>query len=54
MTLDFNDNWLFSREGGAPIPVTLPHDAMLTEKRRASCRNGTNSGYFPGGKYRKA
>ena len=52
MTLDFNDNWLFSREGGAPIPVTLPHDAMLTEKRRASCRNGTNSGYFPGGKYR--
>ncbi len=52
MILDFNENWLFFREGNAPVPVTLPHDAMLTEPRRASCRNGVNSGYFPGGKYR--
>lgn len=31
--------------------MTLPHDAMLAEKRYASCRNGVQSGYFPGGKY---
>lgn len=52
MILDFNDNWLFFRDGQTPVTVTLPHDAMLSEQRRASCRNGVNSGYFPGGKYR--
>ena len=52
MILDFNENWLFFREGNASVPVTLPHDAMLTEMRRSTCRNGVNSGYFPGGKYR--
>ena len=31
--------------------VDLPHDAMLLEKRDGGCRNGVNSGYFPGGKY---
>ncbi|MBQ8995182.1 MAG: DUF4982 domain-containing protein [Oscillospiraceae bacterium] len=51
MTINFNDNWTFLREGKEPISVTLPHDAMITEPRRASCRNGVNSGYFPGGKY---
>lgn len=51
MTLDFNDGWTFRREGDAPIPVRLPHDAMLTEPRDPACRNGVNSGYFPGGKY---
>ncbi len=34
-----------------PVPVDLPHDAMLLEKRDGGCRNGVNSGYFPGGKY---
>lgn len=34
-----------------PISVNLPHDAMLLEQRDGSCRNGVNSGYFPGGKY---
>ncbi len=33
------------------MPVDLPHDAMLLEKRDGGCRNGVNSGYFPGGKY---
>lgn len=33
------------------MPVCLPHDAMLLEPRDAKCRNGVNSGYFPGGKY---
>ena len=51
MIYDFNDNWTFRREGDAPAPVHLPHDAMLLETRDAACRNGVNSGYFPGGKY---
>ncbi len=33
------------------MPVDLPHDAMLLEKRDGGCGNGVNSGYFPGGKY---
>ncbi len=51
MVIDFNDGWTFRKEGGKPIPVRLPHDAMLREQRDAACRNGVNSGYFPGGKY---
>lgn len=51
MILDFNDRWLFWEKGGTPRPVCLPHDAMLAEKRQADCRNGVNSGYFPGGYY---
>ena len=51
MILNFNSNWTFREEGGVPIPVSLPHDAMLKETRDGGCRNGVNSGYFPGGKY---
>lgn len=51
MTLDFCNNWTFHKEGGALIPVTLPHDAMILEQRNGGCRNGVNSGYFPGGRY---
>ena len=51
MTLDFCNNWTFCEEGGTPVLVNLPHDAMLLEKRDGGCRNGINSGYFPGGKY---
>ena len=46
MRLDFNQGWVCNGK-----PVTLPHDAMLGEIREADCRNGVNSGYFPGGKY---
>ena len=28
MQMDFNDNWIFYREGDDPLEVTLPHDAM--------------------------
>ncbi len=52
MTIDFNSNWIFIKDDGTQKIVTLPHDAMLTEKRYASCMGGVNSGYFPGGKYR--
>ena len=51
MTLDFCRNWTFCKEGETPVTVDLPHDAMLLEKRDGGCRNGVNSGYFPGGKY---
>lgn len=50
--LNFNDNWIFKKHGAiSGRAVTLPHDAMLEEKRTADCPNGKNSGYFPGGKY---
>ena len=51
LTLDINKGWLFCQSGEVPYEIDLPHDAMLTEKRDPSCRNGVNSGYFPGGKY---
>lgn len=51
MILDFCNNWTFHKEGGVSIPATLPHDAMILEQRNGGCRNGVNSGYFPGGKY---
>ncbi|MBE6979010.1 MAG: glycoside hydrolase family 2 protein [Ruminococcaceae bacterium] len=46
MRLDFNQGWACNGKS-----VTLPHDAMLGEIRDGGCRNGVNSGYFPGGKY---
>ncbi|MBQ3504511.1 MAG: glycoside hydrolase family 2 protein, partial [Oscillospiraceae bacterium] len=49
--MDFCKGWTFCKEGRKPIPVDLPHDAMITEPRDGGCRNGVNSGYFPGGKY---
>ena len=44
-TISFNDCW---RCNGAP--VTLPHDAQITEKRTADGSTGGH-GYFPGGVY---
>ena len=51
MKINFCNGWSFSKEGGTPIPVNLPHDAMLLEQRDGACWNGVNSGYFPGGRY---
>jgi len=51
MVLDFCGNWIFQKEGGEEILVDLPHDAMIMEPRDGGCRNGVNSGYFPGGRY---
>ena len=52
MIFDFNDGWTLTKENGESFSVCLPHDAMLGEKRYASCKNAVQSGYFPGGKYR--
>lgn len=46
MKYNLNLNWTCNGKA-----VDLPHDAMLEEQREADCRNGVNSGYFPGGKY---
>lgn len=51
MRTDLNSGWEFAKAGGKYSPVELPHDAMIAEKRYASCRNASNGGYFPGGKY---
>jgi beta-galactosidase len=52
----FNPNWFYRREEAGvetPLtgPITLPHDAMLLEKRGPQVRNAFNTGYFPGGAY---
>jgi beta-galactosidase len=52
----FNTNWFFRKvdnlnEKQVIEPITLPHDAMLQEKRDPKARNGYNTGYFPGGVY---
>lgn len=49
MKTDLN-GWLF-KKNDLTVTVDLPHDAMRTEARDATCRNGVQSGYFPGGKY---
>lgn len=50
---DFNRDWRFSRknEEDKAVLIHLPHDAMLTEVRSAECKNGVNTGFFPGGEY---
>ena len=50
----FNTNWFYCKEGdfSEKQPITLPHDAMLYEKRDPKTANGHNTGYFPGGAYR--
>ena len=47
--IDFNEEWQFWKEGGDRQNVTLPHDAMIHEQRDPECKNGKNTGYFPGG-----
>ena len=42
--ISFNENWFC--EG---IPVSLPHDAMLGEKRSQESAGGTNTGWFMAG-----
>jgi len=48
----FNAGWEFAREGSADwIAVTLPHDAMIHETRRADAPAWAHGAYFPGGRY---
>lgn len=55
MKIIWNQNWQFSTDGRNWRKVTLPHDAMLEQKRSPQAPGGSQSGYFPGVKcmYRK-
>ncbi len=43
---DFNTGWICNGKA-----VTLPHDAMILEARKADAPGGSAVGFFPGGKY---
>ncbi len=49
----FNLDWTFYKENekSSAKVVTLPHDAMIHEKRSKSFPSGTGSAYFAGGVY---
>lgn len=53
----FNDNWTVRKTFGGSgvykdaVPVTLPHDAMIMEKRIPEASGGAANGFFPGGDY---
>ena len=46
--IDFNRGWTCRRLDGSndPLPVTLPHDAMLEEKRTPGSPGGRDNGWF--------
>lgn len=49
--VDFNRDWYVAKQGEAPVAVTLPHDAMIHEKRQPDHVGGSQHGFFPGGIY---
>lgn len=43
----FNKDWLFvSKKSGIKKRVTLPHDAMQGEERRADCESRKRRAYY--------
>ena len=49
---DFNRDWkFFKRSNDDGFSVTLPHDAMILEKRSSDNPSGSAGAFFPGGKY---
>ncbi len=53
MKFDFCGGWICCRTDmpGRSYPVTLPHDAMLSEKRTYDSKGGKNTGWYEGGDY---
>ncbi len=49
--INFNQNWILTKKGSSPKPVTLPYDAMIHEERVPDTAGGSGHGYFPGGIY---
>ena len=59
----FNEDWTVSGNAGGSLveaflngkkeekKVTLPHDAMVEEERTPDTRNGSQTGFYPGGLY---
>lgn len=52
-SIDFNDNWTYKHLGddGIGTPVTIPHDAMLSEPRTELSAGGINTGWYEGHDY---
>ena len=52
--IPFNTGWTFRplEEEGPALPVTLPHDAMLSEPRSETSAGGINTGWYRGRDYR--
>lgn len=48
---DFTKSWRFGRTGEELVPVSVPHDAMLSEERKAENPSGSGAAYFAGGCY---
>lgn len=53
IALNFNENWKYRRLNADAKwrNVTLPHDAMIYEKRTMQSKGGTNTGWFEGYDY---
>ena len=51
--INFNAGWNFYKKGqeNASIVVNLPHDAMQVEERIPRLKNGSFTGFYPGGDY---
>ena len=51
--IDFNSGWTYCRawEEATKQEVTIPHDAMLSEKRTQDSAGGINTGWFEGHDY---
>jgi len=51
--ISWNGDWMFHNDihKTPQVPVTLPHDAMMTEKRLKGMKNGAAAGFYPGGRY---
>ena len=49
----FNNDWTYKHlnEDGVEMHVTIPHDAMLHEKRTKDAIGGINIGWFEGYDY---
>lgn len=49
----WNQNWYWTRfdDTQSPLPVTIPHDAMLTEPKSADAPGAVNNGWIEGRDY---
>lgn len=47
----WNEGWTFQSGKSSPVPVCLPHDAMLAGGRAKDAPSGQAGGYFLGGNY---
>lgn len=51
--INFNDGWFYKHleDDGSGVPVTVPHDAALSEPRTATSAGGVNTGWYEGRDY---